>query len=251
MDDGARLSYRQGTFDVQSYSPWPGYVMDTGTWHVGDFNGDGRADLLHVLPGKNSVNIWLSKGRGSFKVTNFLPWPDYLIEKGRWLVGDFDNDGYADVVQVLESEGRVNIWLSTGDGISTFSPGPSYAISTGPWLTGDFNGDGSSNLLHGMEGTNYAKVWLSNFPGPLTATILVCSLSTGIAFEDCDRSTAVHVIDVPERFYGPIMCMMRGQAYLAGTEIGRQSAADERVKIVCHRRTHVQKPRSANKTSRE
>jgi FG-GAP-like repeat len=242
-----------GTFDVQSFSPWPGYVMDTGTWLVGDFNGDGRADLLHVLPGKSSVDIWLSKGRGSFKVTNFLPWPDYPIEKGRWLVGDFDDDGYADVVHLLESEGRVNIWLSTGDGsfrISTFSPGPSYAISTGQWLTGDFNGDGSSNLLHGVEGTNYAKVWLSNFPSPLTATILICSLSTGIAFEDCDRSNAVHVIDVPERFYGPIMCMMRVQAYLAGTEIGRQSTTDERVKIVCHRRTHAQKPVSGNKTAK-
>jgi hypothetical protein len=27
---------------------------------VGDFNGDGSADLLHVLPGANSVNVWLS-----------------------------------------------------------------------------------------------------------------------------------------------------------------------------------------------
>jgi hypothetical protein len=58
--DSAKIwcSNGDGTFDVRSYSPWPGYVMDAGTWHVGDFNGDGRADLLHVLPGKNSVNIW-------------------------------------------------------------------------------------------------------------------------------------------------------------------------------------------------
>jgi hypothetical protein len=211
-----------------------------GPWHVGDFNGDGRADLLHVLPGKSSVNIWLSKGRGSFKVTNFPPWPDYLIEKGRWLVGDFDDDGYADVVHVLESEGRVNIWLSTGDGsfrISTFSPGPSYAISTGQWLTGDFNGDGSSNLLHGVEGTNYAKVWLANFPSPLTATnlgLLAFNQNSirRLRSQQCGprdrRARAVlqsnHVYDAWSN-------------YLADTEIGRQSTADERMKIVCHRRT--------------
>jgi hypothetical protein len=76
-------------------------------------------------------------------------------------------------------------------------------------------------------------------PGPLSASVLVCSLSNTPALADCDRSNAVSVLDLREPFDSPIMCMMHGQAYLAGTEIGRQLAADEHVKIVCSRRTHA------------
>jgi FG-GAP-like repeat len=237
--DSANISYSKGdgTFDVRSFSPWPGYPMDTGSWLVGDFNGDGRADLLHVLPGANGVNVWLSNGRGTFRVAPFLPWPGYLIPTGPWLVGDFNNDGYDDVVHVVESEGRAAIWLSNRDRtfrVETF--GPDYAILGGQWLTADFRGDGRADLLHGVEGANYAEVWLSKFPGPLTASILVCSLSNTPELSDCGRSNAVQVLDMREPFDNPMMCMMHGQAYLAGTELGRQLAADERVKIVCNRR---------------
>lgn len=242
--DSANIWYStgDGTFDVRSFSPWPGYVMDTGSWLVGDFNGDGRSDLMHVLPGTNGVDVWLSNGRGTFKVTPFLPRPSYLIPNGPWFVGDFNDDGHDDVVHVVESEGRVGIWLSNRDGtfrVETFAPWPNYPIRKGLLLTGDFNGDGSFDLLHAVEGTNYANVWLSNLPGPLTACILVCSLSNTPALADCDRSNAVSVLDMREPFDNPMMCMMHGQAYLAGTEIGRQLAADERVKIVCSRRTHA------------
>ena len=204
-----------GTFDVRSFSPWPGYVMDTGSWLVGDFNGDGRSDLMHVLPGTNGVNVWLSDGRGKFKVMPILPRPGYVIPNGPWLVGDFNDDGHDDVVHVVESEGRVGIWLSNRDGtfrVETFAPWPNYAIPNGQWLTGDFNGDGSVDLLHAVEGTSYANVWLSNLPGPLSALVLVCSLSNTPALADCNRSNAVSVLDLREPFDSPIMCMMHGQA---------------------------------------
>jgi hypothetical protein len=239
--DLAKIWYSKGdgTFDVRSFSPWPGYVMDTGSWLVGDFNGDGRADLIHVLPGTNGVDVWLSNGHGTFKVTPFLPWPGYLIPNGPWFVGDFNNDGYDDIVHFVESEGRASIWLSNRDGtfrVETFAPWPNYSVN-GQWLAGDFNGVGRSGLLQGVVGTNYANVWLSNLPGPLTASILVCSLSNTPALADCDRSNAVYVLDMREPFDSPIMCMMHGQAHLAGIEMGRQLGADERVKIVCSRRT--------------
>jgi hypothetical protein len=52
---------------------------------------------------------------------------------------------------------------------------------------------------------------------------------------DCDRSNAVTVLQVPEAFGNPVMCMMHGQAYLAGTAIGRDLRVDERVKVLCIR----------------
>jgi hypothetical protein len=239
--DRANIWYSKGdaSFDVRSFSPWPGYDMDAGSWLVGDFNGDGRTDLMHVLPGTNGVNIWLSDARGTFTVTPFLPWPGYLIPDGQWFVGDFNNDGYDDVAHLIESEGRVAIWLSNRNGsfrVERFSPWPNYAVADGQWLTGDFNGDGSFDLLHGVQGTNYVNVWLSNLPSPLSASILICSLSKTPALGDCNRSNAVSVLDMREPFDNPIMCMMHGQAFLAGTEIGRRLEADERVKTICTRR---------------
>jgi len=40
-------------------------------------------------------------------------------------------------------------------------------------------------------------------------------------------------MQVPEEFALPSQCMMRGQAFLAETEIGRGLTSDERVKVMC------------------
>ena len=69
----------------------------------------------------------------------------------------------------------------------------------------------------------------------LTALVLVCSIAITPELRDCDRSNAVDVLQVPEAFGNPVMCMMRGQAFLAGTAIGRDLRADERVKVLCIR----------------
>ena len=67
----------------------------------------------------------------------------------------------------------------------------------------------------------------------LTAFVLVCSLAVTPDLRACDQSNAIDVVQVPEVFGNPAMCFMHGQAYLAGTEFGRQLAADERVKVTC------------------
>ena len=40
---------------------------------------------------------------------------------------------------------------------------------------------------------------------------------------------------VPDEFSNPVTCLMQGQAYLAGTAIGQELAAQERVKVECSR----------------
>jgi hypothetical protein len=70
----------------------------------------------------------------------------------------------------------------------------------------------------------------------LTALILVCSLAVTPDLAACSQSNAVHAMNVPEEFGNPVTCFMHGQAYVAGTSIGQDLAADERVKVVCVRR---------------
>lgn len=69
----------------------------------------------------------------------------------------------------------------------------------------------------------------------LTALILICSLNTTPDVAACDQSNAVDSMKVPDEFGTPVACLMQGQAFLAQTELGRDMASDERVKVVCVR----------------
>jgi hypothetical protein len=67
----------------------------------------------------------------------------------------------------------------------------------------------------------------------LSALVLVCSLAATPDLRVCDQNNALDVLRVPERFHTQAECMIHGQSYLAGIEIGRRLGADERVKVVC------------------
>jgi hypothetical protein len=69
----------------------------------------------------------------------------------------------------------------------------------------------------------------------LTALVLVCSIAATPDLRDCNRSNANTVVFVPAEFANPAVCAMHAQAYLAGSIIGRELDANERVKIVCVR----------------
>ena len=72
----------------------------------------------------------------------------------------------------------------------------------------------------------------------LTALILICSLATAAPnLADCTRDNALDVVYVPATFATPANCLMHGQAYLAGSEMGRNLTRNEAVKVVCGRGT--------------
>jgi len=73
----------------------------------------------------------------------------------------------------------------------------------------------------------------------LTALILVCSLAITPELRNCDRNNALQVLQVPEQFGNPVTCMMYGQAYLAGTSIGREIHESEQVKVLCIRSSNL------------
>ena len=67
----------------------------------------------------------------------------------------------------------------------------------------------------------------------LTALALICSAAAAADPQDRTRSNANTVMRVPTEFGNPATCFMQAQAYLAGSSIGRDLDANERVKIVC------------------
>ena len=70
----------------------------------------------------------------------------------------------------------------------------------------------------------------------LAAMILICSLANTPNIADCSRANALDVLWVPELFSNPVTCFMHGQAYVAGSAVGRGLTENERVKVVCLRK---------------
>jgi hypothetical protein len=73
----------------------------------------------------------------------------------------------------------------------------------------------------------------------LTGVVLICSAAVVADPHECTLSNANTVLREPVEFGNPATCFMHAQAYLAGSSIGRELDASERVRIICVPRESV------------
>ena len=144
-------------------------AVTVGTsWHIagtGDFNGDGRDDILWRND-DGTLSDWLGTANGGFVPND----GNALIGvANRWHIagtGDFNGDGKADILWRSDS-GEVSNWL--GNSVGGFSPNDGSAFATIPlnWQiqgTGDFNGDGRDDILWRKDDGTVGE-WLGTASG--------------------------------------------------------------------------------------
>ena len=116
---------------------------------AGDFNNDGRTDLIAAFfrpfrssqPSAYMYSPALQQPDGSFSLAPML---STTISSGVFVTGDFNGDGNLDAAFTQFSS--ISVFPGRGDG--TFGPARSYSATaiSGTPLVGDFNGDGITDL---------------------------------------------------------------------------------------------------------
>jgi hypothetical protein len=121
----------------------------TAVWLVaGDFNGDGKLDLVLSVGGASTTGMYLMLGNGDG--TFQAPVDIGPSVAGQCVTGDFNGDGKLDLA--VEDFSQIYILLGNGDG--TFQPAILAATldaSEGSIAVGDFNGDGIPDLAVAID----------------------------------------------------------------------------------------------------
>lgn len=146
------------TFTGSSSEPFCQFIYSRnypGAYHdfilPGDFNGDGKTDLLEHSIGNDAWSVAYSTGK-DFVIEPFYFYLPPDISSSSWeklKIGDYNGDGYADILHshsVQNNEDRVHIFYSTGYGFERRSQVRSF-LNSSPMYSGDFNGDGRTDEL--------------------------------------------------------------------------------------------------------
>ncbi len=102
-------------------------------WQTGDFNGDGKTDLID-----GAGHLFLSTGTG-FVATGFTAPASW----SQMYVADFNGDGKADVLAVLPDGSGYGVYLSTGAG---FTLAATIPVTSATPVIADWNNDGAADV---------------------------------------------------------------------------------------------------------
>jgi hypothetical protein len=171
----------------------------------GDFNGDGKKDVLTITKNSSgiySVSVALGNGDGTFKAPVLTAVPGNAYDA--FVVGDLNNDGIDDVVILHQtvSSTLANLDVLLGTSTGAFTIGGNYVITSGMLAGGilfDSNADGELDLL-AVDSGNPGTLWtlLGNNDGTFgvaTPTLLPGQAGGNLVFGDFNGDGLLDIAD--------------------------------------------------------
>lgn len=172
-------------------SPLAGTIGAPGRTVVGDFDGDGDTDILYQTAGNGSAWSYArSNGNGTFTTVTQAQSPfagvTLLDHSGtNYHVGDFDGDGYVDILIGVNSTTGSFLRNNAGTFVAASSASfPAPAAGT-RMVVGDFDNDGDTDILYqtGANGSAWAYA-RSDGGGSFTLMSLASSPFAGLTLPD-------------------------------------------------------------------
>jgi hypothetical protein len=186
-----------------SFQPPVNYPAGIGPTSVavGDFNGDGKLDLVVANAGISTefgtLSVFIGNGDGTFQAATSYT---LGIDPTSVVIADFNGDGELDlavsVSGTIGANGTVAVLLGNGDG--TFGSPVTYGVGVNPGCLaeGDFNGDGKPDLVTANYGAAQANsgfsILLGNGDGTFqtAATYGVGNGTDGVTVADFNKDGA-------------------------------------------------------------
>ena len=199
-----------------------GAINAADGWHYatsGDFNGDGKADLLFLNDVNRGVAIWQMDG------THVAAGAQIGSIADGWHfadTGDFNGDGKSELLFLNDATRGIAIWQTDG---SQVTAGAQIGTITDGWHyahTGDFNGDARTDLLFLNDTTHGVAVWQMNGTQVLSSAP-VGTVTTGWHFADVRDYNADGKSDLlflNDATHGVAVWQMDGLQVAAALQVG-------------------------------
>ncbi|MEV0630697.1 FG-GAP repeat domain-containing protein [Nonomuraea wenchangensis] len=162
--------FKAGTGDVVGNN-WGAF--DT-IFSPGDFNGDGKADVIARNSATKDLHLYLGNGSGGFKAgTGDVVGNNWGAFDTIFSPGDFNGDGKADVIARNSATKDLHLYLGNGSGGFKAGTGDVVGNNWGAFDTifspGDFNGDGKADVIVRNSATKDLHLYLGNGSGGFKA----------------------------------------------------------------------------------
>jgi len=155
------MNYVTGGNPTATATPTPIPAQNVIVSRPGDFNGDGKDDVVCFTQGAG-CDVWVALSTGGSFGTS-TQWHDYFSASGNIpLVGDFNGDGKDDVVSFTR-DSSADVWVALSSGSSFGTPGLWHDTFCGTGsipAVGDFNGDGKDDVI-GFQRNGNNDVWVA------------------------------------------------------------------------------------------